>query len=116
MLRGAIFLAVLLASSALAAETLRLRPGAGTTLRLTENPSTGYSWRLDTAASEGLERVVITDAGHKRAAAMPGAPGERLWIIRGVAPGPATIAFAYQRPWEPAPVETRRVDVVVAPR
>jgi inhibitor of cysteine peptidase len=116
MLRRALFLAVLLASSALAAETLRLRPGASTTLRLTENPSTGYSWRLDTAASVGLDRVAISDAGHKRSAALPGAPGERLWIIRGVAPGAAKIAFAYQRPWEAAPVEKRRVDVVVAPR
>jgi inhibitor of cysteine peptidase len=116
MLRGAIFLAFLLASSALCAETLRLRLGASRTLRLTENPSTGYSWRLDTAASKELNRVAVSDAGHKRAAGTPGAPGERLWIIRGVAPGAATIAFAYQRPWEPAPVETRRVDVVVVPR
>ncbi len=115
MLRGLIFLVFLLASTALAAETLRLRPGAGVTLRLKENPSTGYSWRLDTTASEGLDRVAISDAGYERGAAMPGAPGERLWIIRGVAPGGATIAFAYQRRWEPAPVEKRRVDVIVAP-
>jgi inhibitor of cysteine peptidase len=116
MLRRAIFIGLLLASPALAAETLRLSPGASTTLRLKENPSTGYSWRLDTAASEGLDRVTISDAGHKRGAGMPGAPGEHVWIIKGAAPGAATIAFAYQRPWEPAPVETRRVEVVVAPR
>lgn len=116
MLRRAIFLALLLAPPAQAAETLRLSPGASTTLRLKENPSTGYSWRLDTAASESLDRVAVSDGGHKRGAEMPGAPGEHVWIIKGVAPGAATIAFAYQRPWELAPVETRRVEVVVAPR
>ena len=60
--------------------------------------------------------MAVSDGGHKRGAEMPGAPGEHVWIIKGVAPGAATIAFAYQRPWEPAPVETRRVEVVVAPR
>jgi inhibitor of cysteine peptidase len=106
----------LLASPAVADETLRLRPGASTTLRLEENPSTGYSWRLDATASTGLDHVAVLDGGHRRGKNLPGAPGIRLWTIRALKTGAATIAFAYQRPWEPAPVETRRVDVVVAPR
>lgn len=96
-----------------AAEVLRLAPGASAPVELTENPSTGYSWRIDADASAGLEHVAIVDGGHRRGANMPGAPGTHRWTVRGVSPGETTIVFAYQRPWEPAPVETRQVTIEV---
>ena len=96
-----------------AAETLRLAPRASARVELSENPSTGYSWRIDSGSSAGLDHVEIIDGGHQRGASMPGAPGKRLWTIRALAPGRAEIAFVYQRPWEPAPVETRRVEVEI---
>lgn len=114
MLRNLSLVALLLAAPSVAAGTLRLRPGATTTLRLPENPSTGYSWRLDAAASSGLDHVALVDGGHRRGQNMPGAPGLRLWTIRALSPGTATLRFVYQRPWEPGPVETRSVDVEVA--
>ncbi|QGM98818.1 protease inhibitor I42 family protein [Methylocystis parvus] len=108
--------AAVIISQAAAAETLRLAPGERARFTLKENPSTGYVWRIDAAASAGLDRVAIADAGHKRGASMPGAPGEHRWIICGAHAGRAVIAFAHQRPWEPAPAETRRLEVLVAPR
>jgi inhibitor of cysteine peptidase len=113
MLKAFLALALLLTPAA-AGEALRLRPGARTTLRLTENPSTGYTWRLDAAASAGLDHVAVEDGGHQRGRNMPGAPGQRLWTLRALTPGTATVAFAYQRPWEPAPVETRVFIIEVA--
>lgn len=101
------------ASVAHAAEVLRLAPGASTPVELTENPSTGYSWRIDPDASAGLEHVAIVDGGHRRGANMPGAPGTHRWTVRAVSPGETNIVFAYQRPWEPAPVETRQVTIEV---
>jgi inhibitor of cysteine peptidase len=105
--------AALLLAPALAAEALRLRPGDSLEFELVENPSTGYSWRLDTAASHGLDHVSITDLGRRPGANMPGAPGTRRWRIYGLAPGRATMVFAYQRPWEPASVRTHRLEAVV---
>lgn len=102
-----------------AAETLRLTPGASARFELKENPSTGYSWRIDSEGSAGLDHVEIIDGGHRRGVAMPGAPGTHVWTIRAVSPGRADLAFEYQRPWEPAPVETRRLGVEIraaAPR
>lgn len=103
-------------SQGAAAETLRLAPGESAPLQLVENPSTGYGWRIDREASAALDRVRITDEGRKPGARMPGAPGTHRWVIRGVAPGRGRIVFAYQRPWEPTPVETRRVKFLVRPR
>jgi len=108
------------ASSSRADEpAIRLSPGRLRTVTLPENPSTGYTWAIDRAASRGLGAIAISDGGHKRGRAAPGgppgAPGERLWTIRALAPGHAEIVFVYRRPWEPAPAETRRVAVDVAP-
>jgi inhibitor of cysteine peptidase len=108
--------ALAVAGAARAADAVSLAPGASTIVQLPENPSTGYTWRLDADASAGLDHVAIIDNGHTRGAAMPGAPGTRRWTIRARTPGEATLSFAYQRPWEPAPVETRQVTIEIAPQ
>lgn len=115
MPKFAILLMILLLSgvNAHAAEALRLAPGASAPVELTENPSTGYSWRIDADASAGLEHVAIVDGGHQRGADMPGAPGIHRWTVRALSPGETIIVFAYQRPWEPAAVETRQVTIEV---
>lgn len=103
-------------AEARADKAIRLAPGGSRAIELPENPSTGYTWRIDRDASEGLDRVAIRDDGHKRGANMPGAPGTHRWTIRAVKPGRATIRFDYQRPWEPAPVDTRSVAIDVSRR
>lgn len=94
---------------------IRIASGESRSFAFPENPSTGYTWALDAAASRGLDVAAVADGGHHPGKAMPGTPGERLWSVRGLAPGHAEIVFVYRRLWEPAPVETRRVDVDVAP-
>ncbi|PPD45342.1 MAG: chagasin [Methylocystis sp.] len=107
--------ALLVALPSLAlAETLTLKPGASAPFTLAENPSTGFNWRIDEGASAGLGLLEISDGGHTPGAAMPGAPGTHQWTIRALKPGKATIVFAYQRPWEPAPAETRRLPVIIS--
>ncbi|RBP11980.1 putative secreted protein [Roseiarcus fermentans] len=93
---------------------IRLAPGEIRALILPENPSTGYAWAIDAAASRGLDIVAIADDGRRSGGDRPGAPGERLWSIRGLSPGHADIVFVYRRAWEPAAVETRHVAVDVA--
>jgi inhibitor of cysteine peptidase len=98
-----------------AQDALRLAPGESRSVTFAENPSTGYTWAIDTAASQGLAIIAIVDGGHRRGATMPGAPGTRSWTFRALKPGHADIVFAYRRPWEQTPVETRHVVVDVAP-
>lgn len=113
--RTVILAAALLGPYDLAAsEMLRLAPGASTRIELAENPSTGYSWRIGAAASAGLENVAIADNGYKGGAKMPGAPGKHSWNVRALHAGKTTIQFNYQRPWEPAPVETRQVEIEIS--
>jgi inhibitor of cysteine peptidase len=111
-----LFGALSLGAVAQAADAIRLAPGAATVVQFPENPSTGYSWRIDEDASAGLDHVEIVDGGHTRGASMPGAPGTHRWTIRAVSPGQATVVFDYQRPWEPTPVETRKAMIVIAPQ
>ncbi len=80
-----------------------------------ENPSTGYSWRIDLRASAGLDRLAVSDEGYKPGGSLPGAPGTHSWTIRALKPGRATIRFVYQRPWEPTPVKTLRVTLAISP-
>jgi inhibitor of cysteine peptidase len=85
-------------------ETVRLRVGASTVVPLSENPSTGYRWRLDTAASRNLAIVTVADAGFAPpdtgGRPLVGAPGQRRFRITARSPGTAVAAFAYARPWE----------------
>ncbi|MGD9539587.1 protease inhibitor I42 family protein [Methylocystis sp.] len=111
-----LLLSLFLAPPAQAGDVIRLAPGRSAIFSLQENVTTGYSWRIDQAASRNLGILSISDggrsAGRRR---MVGSPSVRHWNIRALKVGRAEIVFVYQRPWEPAPVQTRNVEVEVAP-
>lgn len=101
---------------ALAGDVIKLAPGRSAIFSLQENVTTGYSWRIDQDASRNLGILSISDGGRGGGRRrMVGSPSVRHWNIRALKPGQAEIVFAYQRPWEPAPVQTRSVEVEVAP-
>ncbi|MGD9543045.1 MAG: protease inhibitor I42 family protein [Methylocystis sp.] len=105
-----------IAFPAQAGDVIRLAPGRGANFSLQENATTGYSWRIDRNASRNLGILSISDGGRSVGRRrMVGSPSVRHWKIRALKPGHAEIVFAYQRPWEPAPVKTRSVAVEVAP-
>ncbi|MGJ0395635.1 MAG: protease inhibitor I42 family protein [Methylocystis sp.] len=107
---------LLFALPAQAGDVIRLAPGRIATFSLQENMTTGYSWRIDQGASRNLGILSISDGGRNgRRRRMVGSPSVRHWNIRALKPGQAEIVFVYQRPWEPAPVQTRSVEVDVAP-
>lgn len=66
------------------------------TLRLDENPTTGYSW--DITLSPGLQ--LISDEYHPPSQQIPGAGGYHTWRIRATTLGLQTISGVYRRPWE----------------
>lgn len=100
---------------ALADEAHRMKAGETFSVSNKENPSTGYIWSIDSSASAGLDLLAISDGGHKTGKSLPGAPGTHSWTIRALKPGTATIQFVYQRPWEPAPAQTRRMVLEISP-
>lgn len=107
---------LLLALPAQAGEVLKLAPGRSAIFSLQENVTTGYSWRIDQSASRDLDILSISDVGRSGARRrIVGSPSLRNWKIQALKPGRAEIVFVYQRPWEPAPVQRRSVEVEIAP-
>jgi inhibitor of cysteine peptidase len=68
-------------------------------IRLPENPTTGYSWNASVTA--GLQ---ITDTAYTpdpSPAGMAGVGGTRNWTVRGIQAGTQRFNAVYIRPWEP---------------
>jgi inhibitor of cysteine peptidase len=81
-----------------AGRTLDLPVGQAVELRLKENPTAGFVWRITQSGAPSCR--VAEDAFEPPAQAIPGQPGQHRWRIEGVASGICTLAFAYGRPWE----------------
>ncbi len=91
-------------------ETIHLAVGLSVTIALTENPSTGYRWRLDQAAGTNLSLVEISDAGFEAGGGkLIGAPGMRRFRIAARRVGAAVAVFEYVRSWEHAAAIRRHV-------
>lgn len=68
-------------------------------IRLPENPTTGYSWNA--SVTDGL---LITDTAYRPDAVgtgVVGAGGARNWTVQGVRTGTQRFDAVYVRPWEP---------------
>jgi len=90
--------------------------GRTVTIRLTSNRSTGFSWKLVSAASDVLSPT--GDVRYAEARAGPGAVGVggiESWTFRAVRSGQQRLRFEYQRPWENAP-PARSVEYTITVR
>jgi inhibitor of cysteine peptidase len=67
------------------------------TLKLKENPTTGFQWNLTT--SPGL--VVTADTYLPSAPQLTGSGGVRSWDLKAVQTGTQDIKAVYMRSWEP---------------
>jgi inhibitor of cysteine peptidase len=94
-------------------KTIPLKVGVEATLRLPENPSTGYRWALDAADSS----VAAIKEQSYDGASKPGAGGVAQWAIKAAAPGSTTIKLKRWRPWEgdASVVERYEITVSVSP-
>ena len=116
---AAVVMASGLAAHAANDENPQVAVGATTTLELDGNPSTGYRWVLDVAASENAELVTVEDAGFASAKAEPGkrpvlgAPQKQRFEVTGVSPGDATLVFYYLRSGDETPAKTQEFLVEV---
>jgi len=69
------------------------------TLKLAENPTTGYQWNL--TASSGLAVTSDTYVPSNTNTTMVGAGGIHVWEMTAKAPGMQSIDAIYKRSWEP---------------
>jgi inhibitor of cysteine peptidase len=72
------------------------------TLRLPENPTTGYRWQPE--FDESVLRLV--EDRYEGAEFPRGAGGQRLWIFEPLRPGSASVKLAQRRSWESGPPTT----------
>jgi len=69
------------------------------TVKLQENPTTGYQWNLTTTA--GLNIMKDTFVASDMTGKMVGSGGTRVWDISTIAKGEQKINAVYLRSWEP---------------
>lgn len=69
------------------------------TITLKSNPTTGYSWQIDTAPDENVARLVgsVFVAPQTR---LVGAGGSEIWTFKAVGRGRTMVRLKYIRPWE----------------
>ncbi|WP_158008070.1 protease inhibitor I42 family protein [Methyloceanibacter superfactus] len=106
MRRAATFIAlglIVTASMPADAKTQRnLRLGNSWEFQFEGNPSTGYTWQLDAAASTGLDLIELKSLGYtdgrKKRPGMVGAPAPFKFRITCTKPGYADLWFQYVGP------------------
>ncbi len=72
--------------------------GTSVTIRLPENPSTGFRWQLNEGAADGLE--LVANEFEPSTALMPGAGGLRVFRFVARSAGPAQLELSYAQPWD----------------
>jgi len=80
--------------------TVNVNTGAIITVRLQENPTTGFSWNLTT--TPGLQIINDTYKPTYTTGKMVGSGGTHIWDISAVTTGEQKIRGVYMRSWEPA--------------
>ena len=83
-------------------------------IRLAENPTTGYLWNA--TVTDGLRIVDTQFTPDAQAANQAGAGGVRNWTVQGVAAGTQRFTAFYARPWETnqTPIDQFNLTVQVA--
>ncbi|NDL67486.1 protease inhibitor I42 family protein [Anaerotalea alkaliphila] len=70
------------------------------TVKLQENPSTGYAWAYQMDKEGILELDSDAYAAPDADGGMVGAAGQHTWVFKGVGEGTVRLEFHYYRPWE----------------
>ncbi len=79
--------------------TTAVNQGSTITVRLEENPTTGYMWNMTT--TPGLQIINDTYEPSDMSGTMVGSGGTRTWEISAAAKGDQKITAVYRRSWEP---------------
>lgn len=88
---------------------LTAKVGEPVTIRVPENPTTGYRWRLEL----DRDRIQVTLDQFEGPDQPRGAPGMRLFALLPTRPGIAAVRLVKERKWEGRPTDEFRVTLDV---
>ncbi len=94
-----------------AAAPVVVQSGEDFFIAMQSNPSTGYSWTQKIA--DGVILAYEGNVKENPAQAMPGAPGQQIFIYHANRAGSTTITFSYSRPFEPDKAPERTVTFTI---
>lgn len=96
---------------------VNLQMGQLLEVRLPVQAGTGYSWSVDADQADNLEFIDQSTLQPWGAPQLMGGSQVQRFTYRAIGPGPATLRFAYRRPWLGGvpPAQTTEVDVTVGP-
>ncbi|MDI3507215.1 MAG: inhibitor of cysteine peptidase [Methanoculleus sp.] len=77
-------------------ETVTVPVGSNITIRLEENPTTGYEWNV--TSSTGLQ--LVNDTHDAQETELVGAPGVHVWEYIAAEQGAGEFSAVYMRSWE----------------
>jgi inhibitor of cysteine peptidase len=90
-------------------ERIEARAGSTFEIVLEAALTSGYRWTVDLAADASVE-----PAGEDvQPGAEVGGRARQVFRFRALRPGATTLTFKYQRPWEPAPKDSREYSVTI---
>lgn len=95
-----------------------LKVGAKIKLELSSNPTTGYSWHLQTELPKDAI-IKIIGSGYEPlknvSAQLVGSGGTQFWNIKAKKQGTIRLIFEKRRPWEKniEPVDVKTIDITV---
>ena len=81
------------------ARVITVNTGDTFTIKLNENPTTGYSWNL--TLGDGLQLVSDQYTANEVPSGIVGSGGYHEWVVKAVTPGSYVVTGIYKRPWEP---------------
>jgi inhibitor of cysteine peptidase len=77
-------------------QTVHARTGDSVTLRLPENPTTGYRWMVEAAGA-----LALVDDHTDSAGSACGTPGMRVLAFRISSAGTHELRLSHRRAWDP---------------
>lgn len=93
-------------------QVIEVKEGNTFTIKLEQNPSTGYSWQFERPYNQSyLQLVEQKDLPRK--ALLPGAPVMHQWVFKALKPGTTLIVLEYIRPWDSIRQNVRREEYKV---
>jgi inhibitor of cysteine peptidase len=92
---------------------LEMGVGESLELRISENPTTGYRWQVQ---SPGNPVLHLMQESYEPAREGYGSGGVRCWVFRSVLAGIAHLELERRRSWERQAVETFKVTIRVQAR
>lgn len=92
-------------------QTVDVRAGSVFKVILPENPTTGYSWDMNT--SEGIVKLSDQYIPDDSSGMRVGSGGSHIWEFKAAEAGEQWVQGVYRRPWEGMKSDDKRYSLVV---